>query len=273
MEEAVLREFTVLTDQIEISVKDLNDGMEEFLKTSLRSQEQQNSEIASLQFKNHIIRTQIESQEQWMKQIAFEILDSEQGTLIVAIKAIWALSLNSSNAIKIIHEKTVINSITDLLTSQDRKEIVQASLGVLTNLAQNPQSRQLFVDLYDQHFVARLLDRVFQIIGAAIDPFSKTLELALIFVHNFTLNETIASLLRRNCHGSTLVVALDKVEGNVNLFDTIISILNTLYRTENDLNFLSRGDAQSIAELVKVRSPTSGTVQLMTTMRIAFPNL
>jgi hypothetical protein len=273
METEVCRAFSALTEEIEETVHDLHDGAGDVMASYKQHQVRQAREIASLQFENHILKGDIENEEQWMKRIAFEILDSEQGTLIIGIRVIWVLSQNSCNAMEIIRSQLVMKSITDILASEHRQELLQGSLGILANLCQTSQSRDLFLELHDQQFVLATLESARQVITSSIDPFSKTLELALIFLHNFSLHDVIAGLMRRNGMTATFVVALEKSQENVNLFDTAIATMNTLYQSEHDLTYLTPADASAITRVIKNRPPTSATVQLMTTIRLAFPGL
>jgi hypothetical protein len=141
-----------------------------------------------------------------------------------------------------IRSQPVMKTITDILPSEHHQELIQGSVGILANLCQNDQVRQLFVDSSNSEFVLRALDLAQQVIASTIDPFSTALELALIFMHNFSLHETVADFMRRHEVTVTLIVALEQFEKNVNLFDAIITMMNTLYHFENDLPYLAPTD-------------------------------
>jgi hypothetical protein len=265
----VCLEFAALTGEIERTVYDLQEGVDDLVSSYTQPESRQAREISSLQFENHLLKGEITNEEQWMKRIAFDILDSEQGTLIIAMRAIWLLSENSCNAIEIIRSKPVMTSMIDLLCSETSAELIQACFGVLGNLCQTAETRKLFVETYDTELVLRLLHAGRQVISSAVDPFSKTFELALILMHNFSLHEGVADLMRQNDFTAVLILALDKSHDNTNLFDATIATLNTLYRSESDLASLAAEAAETIIRLVGGRQPTCATIQLMTTVRIA----
>jgi hypothetical protein len=228
------REFAALTEEVERTAHDLQEGVDDLVASYTQPESHQAREISSLQFENHLLKGEIENEEQWMKRIAFDILDSEQGTLIIGIRAIWLLSENSCNAMEIIRSKSVMTSMADLLCSETCPELIQGCLGVLGNLCQTAESRKLFVETYNPEFVLRVLEAGRQVISSAMDPFSKTFELALILMHNFSLQEAVAGLMRQHNFTAGLILALEKSQENTNLFDATIATLNTLYQTENN---------------------------------------
>jgi hypothetical protein len=265
--------FAALTGEIRAAVEELREGVEDLLSSSTSRESRDAREITSLQFENHILHGEIESEAQWMKRVAFDVLDSEQGTLIIGVRAIWVLSENSCNAMDVLRSRPVMTSLIDLLTAETRQELVQASLGILGNLCQSPQSRDLFVEKYDQDLTRVAIQRAIILIDAAIDPFSKTLELGLIFLHNSSLHEGIADLMRRSDTLRVLIGALEKVQENLNLFDTIVATLNELYHSESGIAYLVPPRTEALVRLLENRPPTSGIVQLMTTIRIAFQRI
>ena len=74
--------------------------------------ESKKSQYNSLKFENDIIKEELETEERWMRRIANEALDSEEGNLLVIFKSLWYLSTKEPNCYDIINNSEVIDIIS-----------------------------------------------------------------------------------------------------------------------------------------------------------------
>jgi hypothetical protein len=137
------------------------------------------------------------------------------------------------------------------------------------------ESRNLFLAEYGGEFISKLFMIVKNVLETSVDCFSKSLELAVIFLHNLSLSNGGAIAILKSGLANTFNDVLSHHSENENLVVAIAQTLNTLYHPEKceRLAYLGYRTAANLVETLCRIPPTAATIQLITQIKIVFPGI
>lgn len=253
--------------------------MQEMVKTVMnefsgRHREQQ-ARIDDLSYRNQILKNKADKEEEWMRRVAIDILDSEEESVSVCLRAIWHLSENSANSTEIVRSEAAMRSILDIMVSEKSDDLVEGCLGIFCNLCRGKEARTILVTEYEGEYLTNVVLMTQQVIERSVYHFEKRLELAMILLFNLALCDVGAMYLLNNWIPKTLIDVLNKHKSNETLCDLAVAILNMLFddREPDRMMFLGYDLAHQISSVLTSITPSCQLVSLQTKLRLIFPHL
>lgn len=235
--------------------------------------ESKKSQYNSLKFENDIIKEELETEERWMRRIANEALDSEEGNLLVIFKSLWYLSTKEPNCYDIINNSEVIDIISSAVDIELNNELVSTIFGIFGNLCQSKETRDLLFAKYPEISIQMIINAK-QIINSAITS-SKPLQMSLIFLYNFSPHENAAEQMSQNWIFEALSNVLLDHYNDPNIVDITTRILSVLISNKRlkILMYLNFDTVYEIYKSLKRSAKTSISINVMKTLKEMFPSI
>ena len=236
---------------------------------------EQRHNIEELQLKNQILRNKVDKEEEWMRRVAIDILDSEEESVAICLEAIWHLSENCANCTEIVHSDVAMQSIMDIMASEKSSRLIECCLGIYSNILRGRDSRSVLMKEYGGEYVTNIVLMAQQLIERCVLHFDKKLELSVILLFNLTLCESGPTYILNNWVVKTLVDALERHKENENLCALIASILDLVFDDQqaDRMMFLTFDLANRIDHSLSMMSATVQMINLRTKLRLVFPGL
>mgnify|MGYP001138880817 CR=1 FL=1 len=245
----------------------------ESITTNYCNTKAKKSQFDTLKFENDIIKEELETEERWMRRIANEALDSEENNLLVILKSLWYLSTKEPNCYDIIGSNEVIEILTNAVDTDLNSELTSTVFGIFGNLCQSNELRDLLFLNYTDISI-KMIIKAKNIINSTIMS-SKPLQMSLIFLYNFSPQESAAEQMAQNWIFEALSnVLLDHFD-EPDLVDIAIRILSNLInnRKLKILMYLTNETMSEIYKSLTRITKTSISINLILSLKELFPSI
>lgn len=264
--------FVPVFEEIEKELDPLKDQIE-LVSTNFCDIKAKKSRFDSLKFENELIKEELETEERWMRRIANEALDSEENNLLIILKSLWYLSTKEPNCYDIINNKEVIEILSNVIDTELNSELASTIFGIFGNLCQSKETRDLLFSVYSEMSIKMIINAK-KAINSAITP-SKLLQMSLIFLYNFTPNESAAEQMAQNWVFEALSNVLLDHYNEPNIVDITIKILSNLIsnRRLKVLMYLNNETMSEIYKSLNRITKSSVSINLIITLKELFPSV
>jgi hypothetical protein len=236
----------------------------------------QTREIQALKAENERLRAEIQVEERWLKQVALDIIDSEEQAMTMALQSLWQLSQNRVNGCNIARVGPVVATLISIFDSETNRSLAEASIGILGNICGTDEGRDQMLTQCFGPSLDKLIQRAKQVLDDCICA-TKLVELTTIFVFNLSLSDSGANALLESWMAESLISLIGRLKeyGPTDASGMAVKILDELFGSacQPRMMYLTYDVASGIIEVTSGIPVTTSILHLRTAMRIAFPGI